>query len=259
MDDLAVAIEAARAGAEVVRGRAGGALVRHDKGGGDFATDVDLDAEAAIRRVIAAHRPDDAFEGEESGAAGGTTGRTWLVDPLCGTRNFAAGTGPVAVNVALRDGPVEVAAAVADPLGGTLFWSAGARVGATVGGDDCPLVPTAESRLVDVNLDAPDGSPPAWTLALLGDPAFWAAYGGRVASSSMALAWVASGRRAAYLTDGDVRDSVHFAAGIAVCRSAGCTVTDLAGDAVGWGPGLLVAADAVTHGHLLDLVRVARS
>lgn len=254
MDDVTIAIQAVQAGAAVVRARAGTELVRHDKGGGDFATDVDLEAEAAILAVIAAHRPDDAIEGEESGSSAGSTGRTWLVDPLCGTRNYAARTGPVAVNVALRAGSDDLAAAVADPLGDTLFWAAGDRVGSRRGDLDAPLVPSATTRLVDVNLDAPDGPPPAWTLGLFGDPAFWDAYGGRVVSSSMALAWVASGGRAAYLTDGDVRRSVHFAAGIAVCRAAGCIVTDLAGRSVGSGDGLLVAADAATSTHLLGLV-----
>jgi hypothetical protein len=43
------------------------------------------------------------------------------------------------------------------------------------------------------------------------------------------LAWVAAGRRAAYVTEGDLRDSVHFAAGIALCQAAGCIVAGLHG------------------------------
>ena len=72
----------------------------------------------------------------------------------------------------------------------------------------------------------------------------------------MALAWVATGQRAAYVTDGDVRDSVHFAAGLALCEAAGCTLTDLRGRA--WGSdasGLIVGADEKTHAALLGLVR----
>lgn len=47
--------------------------------------------------------------------------RQWLVDPLCGTLNYAVGTMLVAVNVALRDG----AAAVADPFSGEVFFTDG--------------------------------------------------------------------------------------------------------------------------------------
>jgi myo-inositol-1(or 4)-monophosphatase len=74
-----------------------------------------------------------------------------------------------------------------------------------------------------------------------------------VVSSTLALAWVAAGRRAAYVTDGgDLSDSVHFAAGIALCRAAGCVVTGIDGEPLGpAGRGLLVAADAETHARLL--------
>ena len=59
-----------------------------------------------------------------------------------------------------------------------------------------------------------------------------------------------------YLTDGDVRESVHFAAGLAICEAAGCVVTDLRGRAGRDGAaGLIAAADAETHTRLLALVR----
>jgi myo-inositol-1(or 4)-monophosphatase len=74
-------------------------------------------------------------------------------------------------------------------------------------------------------------------------------------STSMALAWVATGQRAAYITDGDVRNSVHFAAGIAVCEAAGCVSSDLFGAPWGRGAtGLIVAADFETHGALASQI-----
>jgi myo-inositol-1(or 4)-monophosphatase len=249
-----VAIRAVRAGAEVVRSRVATELVRHDKGGGDLVTDVDLASEAAVLAVLREHRPGDARVGEESGRADGSSGRTWLVDPICGTLNFAAGSGPLAVNAALRDASGDVAAAVADPLAGEVFWASAARAGVRRGADDHPLAPSPLSRLVDVNLDAPVGPPPAWTLGLLGDPELWARWRGRVVSSSIALAWVAAGRRSAYLTDGDVRDSVHFAAGTSLCRAVGAVVTDLDGGPVTSGDGLVAAADPATSAALLELV-----
>ena len=73
----------------------------------------------------------------------------------------------------------------------------------------------------------------------------------------MALTWVATGQRAAYVTDGDVRDSVHFAAGLAICGAAGCTLTDLRGHPWGRGgpTGRVAAADSETHAELLRLGR----
>lgn len=121
-DDAAVAIAGARAGAEVVRTMYGWRLNRIDKGGGDFATAADVEAEKAILDVIRAARPDDAVLGEEGGQQGAADGvRQWLVDPLCGTLNYAVGNMLVAVNVALRDG----AAAVADPFSGEVFFTGG--------------------------------------------------------------------------------------------------------------------------------------
>lgn len=239
--DTEVAVTAAQAGARVVAEKYAGPLDRRAKGGTDFATDADLEAEAAILAVLRAERPEDGVVGEESGATGPAADRVWLVDPLCGTLNFAATTPLVAVNVALRAGSSVVAAAVADPIAGEV-WST-----------DAPPTPSPASRLVDVNMDGirPDVFDPG---ALIASAAFRARFGPRVLSTTLALAWVAAGRRAAYVTDGRVHDSVHFAAGIAVCRSAGCVLTDLRGGPVDGDTGLVAAADAATHADLLRLI-----
>ena len=52
-------------------------------------TQADLEVETAVREMIAARFPDDAITGEEHGA--GTGDRMWIVDPIDGTRNYAAG------------------------------------------------------------------------------------------------------------------------------------------------------------------------
>ncbi|MEU8547659.1 inositol monophosphatase family protein [Streptomyces roseoverticillatus] len=79
----------------------------------------------------------------------------------------------------------------------------------------------------------------------------------RVVSTTLAPAWVASGKRAAYITDGgDLSDSVHFAAGIALCRAAGCIVTGIDSAPTGQaGGGLVVTADAETHRLLMSMIR----
>ncbi|MFF0750491.1 inositol monophosphatase family protein [Streptomyces sp. NPDC004267] len=287
-DDAEVAVTAALAGAAVVRDLYGGRLDRIDKGGGDFATAADLAAERAILDVIRAARPKDALLGEEGGEQGAAgAGRQWLVDPLCGTLNYAAGTQVVAVNVALRDGTPEgipdgthegtpggthegtpggtpggtartAVAAVADPFGGEVLWTDGERAWARRDGADTPLVPSGAVRLVDVNLDPPFPNAPGFrAVDLLAHPGFVAGFRPRVVSSTLAVAWVAAGRRAAYVTDGgDLSGSVHFAAGIALCRAAGCVVTGIDGRPPGpAGHGLVVAADAATHAELMALIR----
>ncbi|MEW2615506.1 inositol monophosphatase family protein [Streptomyces sp. NPDC047880] len=253
-DDAAVATAGAQAGADVVRTLYGRRLDRIDKGAGDFATAADVAAEKAILDVIRAARPDDAVLGEEGGQQGAAdAARQWLVDPLCGTLNYAAGHMLVAVNVALRGG----AAAVADPFSGEVFCTDGRTAWVRrTGADDTLLVPTPATGLVDVNLDPPfPGAPAFRAVDLLAHPEFVRRFRPRVVSTSLALAWVAAGKRAAYVTDGgDLSGSVHFAAGIALCRAAGCVVTGVDGAPVGEaGRGLVAASDEETHGLLMSM------
>ncbi|MFI7322274.1 inositol monophosphatase family protein [Streptomyces venezuelae] len=260
--DTDVAVAAARAGADVVRGLYGRRLARIDKGAGDFATEADVAAEQAILDVIRAARPDDTVLGEEGGRRGAAdAARQWLVDPLCGTLNYAVGTMLVAVNVALRDGAGAVTAAVADPFGGEVFHTDGTSAWVRDGAADAPLVPSPGTRLVDVNLDPPFPSAPGFRgVDLLAHPEFGARFRPRVVSTSLALAWVAAGRRAAYVTDGgDLSGSVHFAAGIALCGAAGCVVTGVDGVPPGeGGRGLVAAADAETHELLMSMIGLRR-
>lgn len=269
--DADVALAAAAAGAAVVRALYGTELDHLEKSPTDFATEADLRAEEAIREVIAAARPDDGFHGEESGVIEGAGGRRWLVDPLCGTLNFAAGTPLAAVNVALQTPLGVTAAACADPVAEEIFWTDGGRAYVRHGvggapaahgtdgaegadGTDRPARPSARSLVVDVNCDGPRDAP-FLGAQLIADQAFREVFAPRVLSTTLAVAWVADGRRAAYVTDGRLEGSVHFAAGIAICRAAGCVVTDLAGDPLHTGRGLIAAADAETHARLLALVR----
>ncbi|MFE9856466.1 inositol monophosphatase family protein [Streptomyces sp. NPDC005780] len=257
-NDAQLAVEAAQAGAAVVRGMYGAVLSRTEKSGGDFATAADLAAEQAILDALRTARPEDAVTGEESGDTGAAGAeRRWLVDPLCGTLNYAVRNMLVAVNVALRVGATVTAAASADPFSGEVFWTDGTHACVRRDGADEELSPSSGSRLVDVNLDAPFPSAPDFrAVRLLAAPEFAERFRPRVVSTTLAVAWVAAGRRAAYVTDGDLRDSVHFAAGIALCEAAGCVVTDLHGRPVHTGAGgLIAAADPETHQALLEMVK----
>jgi myo-inositol-1(or 4)-monophosphatase len=225
MSDVEAAVAAADAGAAVLRAKFGKSLMRFDKSLTDFATDADFDAEKAIMDVLRAERPTDAYIGEEQGALGNeASNRTWLIDPLCGTPNFAAETPLVAVNVALRHLNHIKVAAIAAPFTNEVFWTEGFDVHASQEGVDKTVGPSAVSCLVDV-------------------------------SSTLPLAWVAVGRRAAYVTAGQLRDSVHFSSGIALCQAAGCVVTGLRGQPLHTGVGgLVAAADAQTHAALIEII-----
>ena len=80
---------------------------------GDFGLEVKPDkspvtladraAEAAMRRLIEAERPRDAIIGEEYGEKPGISGRTWVLDPIDGTRSFTVGRAIFGTLIALVD------------------------------------------------------------------------------------------------------------------------------------------------------------
>lgn len=258
MTDVELAIALVEAGSAVVRRSFGRSLEPVEKGAGDFATNADIEAEQAMLAVLRQARPRDAILGEETGRSGALDGsRRWLLDPLCGTLNYAVRMRVAAVNVALQDANEFVAAAVADPFNEEVYWTDMSSAFVRRESSNVPIVPQALSRLVDLNLDPPFPNARLFrTVHLLADSRFSNSFRPRVVSTSMALAWVATGQRAAYVTDGDPRESVHFAAGLALCEAAGCVVTDLCGFRWSRGArGLLVAADERTHAELLGIVK----
>ena len=120
--DLAVdlAADAARLILEI-RAR-GFAVTRKD----DFSpvTEADRAAEALITQRLRAATPDIPVIAEEEVAAGRITaigGRFWLVDPLDGTREFAAGAAAFTVNIGLVENGVAILGAVAVPASGEIF------------------------------------------------------------------------------------------------------------------------------------------
>ncbi len=236
----------------------GSHLERVEKAPMDFATNADIEAERVIVQLLRAARPADRLIGEESGVsfASGGAGREWLVDPICGTLNYAAQTPLVAVNVALRVRGQVTAAASADPFTQEIFWTNGTRAALRLHGHDEQLRPSPRSTLLDVNLDGP--YPNAQTFRavhVLADSSLTEMFRPRVTSTTLALTWVAAGRRSAYLTDGHLMDSVHFTSAIAICQAAGCIVTGLQGQPLHTGlEGLIAAADTRTHAALIKLV-----
>lgn len=72
-------------------------------GGFDPVTEADRAAERAMRQVLERERPDDAIFGEEYGVKEGTTGLTWVLDPIDGTRGYLSGTPTWGVLIAVGD------------------------------------------------------------------------------------------------------------------------------------------------------------
>jgi myo-inositol-1(or 4)-monophosphatase len=106
-----VAEQAARAAGALVRdGRPDRVEVHATKTSPeDVVTAMDLAAEVSLRRTLAQRRPDDAVLGEEQGLSAGTSGITWVLDPIDGTVNYLYGHAGYAVLVAAVAGPPDPA------------------------------------------------------------------------------------------------------------------------------------------------------
>ncbi len=104
LQQLAVDI-AREAGALARRRRDEGVRIAATKSAlADIVTEADREVEQLIRDRLAQARPDDGFLGEESGAERGTSGVTWVVDPIDGTVNYAYGIPHYAVSIAAVSG-----------------------------------------------------------------------------------------------------------------------------------------------------------
>ncbi|WP_243841313.1 inositol monophosphatase [Mycobacterium sp. DL592] len=128
---LDVALAAARRGALVLTSGAQGIVQITTKGDdGNLVTNVDVEAERAVRDVIESRRPDDEITGEELPPTGSQhhAGIRWSIDPLDGTTNFTRGIPYYATCVGAVDaeGRWLAGAVVAPALAKTYFAHRGA-------------------------------------------------------------------------------------------------------------------------------------
>jgi myo-inositol-1(or 4)-monophosphatase len=108
----------------------------------DVVTAMDLATEDLLRRRLAELRPDDGILGEEEGWTPGTSGVTWVVDPIDGTVNYLYGLPSWSVSVAavVDDSPGVPDPATWTVLAGCVYapaddrtFSAGLGTGARLG------------------------------------------------------------------------------------------------------------------------------
>ena len=89
--ELGFALELADVAAKVTLERFGERLPVAWKSDSTAVTDADVEVERVIRDAVVAAFPADGVHGEESGRTDGTSGRTWVVDPIDGTVQYADG------------------------------------------------------------------------------------------------------------------------------------------------------------------------
>lgn len=87
----------------------------------DPVTEADRAAEDAMRAILDERRPQDAILGEERGHRAGTSGLTWVLDPIDGTRGYLSGTPTWGVLVGLTDADGPVLGIIDQPYIGERF------------------------------------------------------------------------------------------------------------------------------------------
>lgn len=120
-------------GTEVLRRRQSEFSWTTKSSASDVVTEIDTWAEAEVVRLIAEHRPDDGFFGEEGTRTSGTTEIRWVIDPVDGTTNLLYDLPGYSVSIAAECDGVVVAGAVCDPIRDEVF-AAASNDGATLNG-----------------------------------------------------------------------------------------------------------------------------
>ncbi len=109
------------AGALAARMRAGGLSAERKTSVSDVVTAADRAAERLVVETLSRERPEDGVLGEEGTSRPGSSGRSWVIDPVDGTYNFVAGLDWWCSAVTLRDGEDLVLGAVHHPASGTTY------------------------------------------------------------------------------------------------------------------------------------------
>ena len=251
---------AVRAGELAHRRRIEGVeIADHKSSPVDVVTLADRETENLIRSLLADARPDDGFLGEEGGANTGTSGLTWVVDPIDGTVNYLYGIPSWAVSIAVVEGEPDpltwraLAGCVTNPVTGEIYTATDAG-GAFSGNQQLRVVepPSLAQSLIgtgfgyESEVRARQGLVVAGLLPLVRDIR-------RFGAASLDLCAVATGRLNGYFESG-LKPWDHAAAALVVREAGGVVVgrdgEPASADFVLAAPPELASALAKTLAHL---------
>lgn len=221
--------------------------------GFDPVTIADRAAEQAMREVLQQYRPEDGIFGEEFGQSQGTSGRTWVLDPIDGTRGFISGTPTWGVLIALSDENGPFLGVIDQPYTGERFVGSADVAEMTGPLGQRPLATRGITDLRDAIIFT--------TFPEVGTEAERAGFH-EVASKARltrygmdcyAYALVAAGQVDLVIEAG--LNAYDIQAPIAVIQAAGGVVTDWQGGPVHEGGRVVAAANAELHAAALEILK----
>jgi myo-inositol-1(or 4)-monophosphatase len=253
-----VAIEAVKRALIIAQRRVGAKEVTA-KSGRDLVTGADLAIEDAVRSMVA-----DAFSfsvmGEERGGEASADGSPyWLVDPICGTRNFASGIPLYCVNLALVETNEITVAVVGDPSTGGIDVAERGR-GAWRLKDSARyrLTTCADSRTIVIEDGRSKGSRRERAARFTAAAIRADRWDFRSLGTTLASPYVAAGRIAAYVVFSV--SALHAGPGSLLITEAGGALSDI--DGRPWtidSDSLVGSANSRFHEELLDVLRASAS
>ncbi len=220
--------------------------------GYDPVTIADREAEAAMRAILARARPDDAVLGEELGHSAGTSGLTWVLDPIDGTRGFVTGTPTWGVLIAVGGEAGPELGIIDQPYIGERFIGGFGRAWMQGPQGRRALATRATARLSEARLFS--------TFPEIGsdtERARFAALAQRVQMTRFGMDCYAYALLAAGHVDLVVEAGLHphdVHAPIALIRAAGGVVTDWQGGPAHHGGRVLAAANPALHEQALAVL-----
>ncbi len=219
----------------------------------DPVTVADRASEQAMRAILAERRPEDGILGEEYDPVQGTSGLTWILDPIDGTRGYVAGTPTWGVLIAISDGTGPVFGMIDQPYIGERF----------VGGLGAQFVdgPLGQSKLVTRAPCPLEDATLLTTFPEVGTDlerrAFEAVAGHvrlvRYGMDCYGYALLAAGQVDLVIEAGLA--TYDIAAPIAVVEAAGGIVTDWTGGPAFGGGRAIAAANGEIHAAALSILR----
>ncbi|MEO1314734.1 MAG: histidinol-phosphatase [Pseudomonadota bacterium] len=224
-----------------------------DHGGFDPVTVADRGAEAAMRAVLAAERPHDAIHGEEAGYQPGTSGLTWVLDPIDGTRAFISGVPMWGTLIGLDAGAGPVLGIVDQPYIGERFVGAFGSATLRRGSAEATLAVRPCARLADATLFTtfPEvgSAEEAAAFARVRDQVRLTRYG----TDCYAYALLAMGQIDLVIEAG--LNAYDIQGPMAVIQAAGGLVTDWTGGPAHKGGRVLAAGDPRIHSAAMEFLR----
>jgi histidinol phosphatase-like enzyme (inositol monophosphatase family) len=220
--------------------------------GFDPVTEADKAAERAMRDVLAERRPYDAILGEEYGSTAGTSGLTWVLDPIDGTRGFMSGTPTWGTLIAVSDADGPILGVIDQPYTQERFIG-GLGQAQWVGPHGSGALQTRATEELDQAIlftTFPEVGTPAERSAFecVAAQARLTRYG----MDCYAYALLAAGQIDLVIEAG--LNSYDIQAPIAVIEAAGGIVTDWQGGPVHNGGRALAAANAKLHAAAMELL-----